>query len=75
LPCTTNFGTVVTEAGVKGATPYYIRSPVVGHWLVVSALTVLVGWWERHPACKQSMPLISRYSFPEQVEEENQVAG
>jgi len=48
-----------------------------GHWLglVLSvtfrALTLMVGWQDGQPACRNPVPLIPRGSLPEHEEEEN----
>jgi len=73
---------VASEGRHKGATPLASKSPVVDeemmrpcHWLGLvhcvpfGALTQMVGRQEEHPGCKKPVPLISRGSVPEQVEE------
>jgi len=64
------------RTGIEGPTPPSIRNPVVneermrrGHWLGLvlyvpfSALTLMVGWQEGHPACKNTIPLIPEVLF------------
>jgi len=75
---------LASESGHKGSNASSISSPVVeegrlrpGHWLELvlcisfHALTLMVGWQERHLACTSTIPLILIGSLPEQTKEED----
>jgi len=69
---------LTSENWRKGNDAASIRSPVVGEeirpghglgsalYVFFSALSLLLGWQEEHPACKKSVPLISKSSQTEE---------
>jgi len=75
---------LVSESRCKGCSPS-IKSPVVddkermrpGHWLgsvlcvPFSALTLVFGWQDGHPARNKTIPLIPRGTVSEQVEDDS----
>ena len=73
---------LLSGTDIKGATllpsevPWWMKKEDQGHWLglmlcvPVSAMTLMVRWQERHLACWKLHSTNPRGSFPDQVEEE-----